>query len=685
MPARRKRALSNSTVATVDEATVPYFRESSVLKKVAPDIHNDMWPCFLLLDATVYDRHGQMASQLHVDLNGPFVIRGRLSLDKDQDSCLISRPGKSRDACIHIENSASFALALKTEDDGPPLPVLWASGEAGWYEIVPSEKYKSIGHDMFQAISLYYSVTDQYEEALSTTRKKKGKKKSLSDVQLDLHEVLFKFAAQEGEGLTLPEALQRCDDNVIFFLSHFQNHNQKSLQFYKWLAAKHPDVVDRLANRALPDNGPLRIPGLEAADPADPQYRVKSQSRDTTSNNTRRSRGASRQQSTSSLAETDSKRVDLATRPKRRFPQNGTANVEMEVDTPEAPQAPKIGFEALLDFLEDERKDLEAAKAISQKKKSFKDITPKSWHTKVYLSCSIANYGAGKEVCEYYAAELAERLGPAWHGSQFYDWAQQNVKTIVAFEQITEDKILKLVRRQKKPRASVAVSTVTNNIAPRTPQANSGGKQLPHPGRTGGKQSILRPVYSRKRTRGASGSDDDGDGDEMDLDDAGGVGSHQPKKSRHHLSGKNTHGAASDSSSSDESDDDEFPESPLAKLVVTAEGLPSTFPSGPNATWICEEPDCGYVVRSADDDDGQELINAHYEEHERQAREMMHEMETSRVNLAVQEGKKGHLPIDHLLEKIRSLAGSVGDVPHQDAMLDANEMPPRPIKRSLLI
>ncbi|KXJ92764.1 hypothetical protein Micbo1qcDRAFT_232469 [Microdochium bolleyi] len=668
MPPRRKRALSNSTVATVDEATVPYFRESSVLKKVPPAVHNDDWPCFLLLDATIYDKHGQMASQLDVDLEGPFVIRGRLALDKDQESRLISRSGKNRDTCVQIENSASFAVALKEEENGPPLPVLWASGEAGWYEIVPSDKYKAIGHAMFQAISLHYSVIDQYNTALQKLKKKKGKKKSLSDVHLELNEVLFQFAVQEGEGLTLPEAIQRCDDNAIFFLSHFQ----KSLPFYKWLADKHPDVVSRLANRTLHDSAPINIPGLEAADPADPRYRVKSQSHDTANSTSRRGRGGSRQQSTNSLVESDPKPVDLASRPKRKSSPTSKADVEMK-DTAQAPQAQKVGFDALLAFLEDERKDLEAAKAADPRKKSFKDLTPKSWHTKVYLSCSIANYGGGTDVCTYYAAELARQLGPEWHDSQLYRWAQQNVNTKPTFEHITEEKILSMVRRQKKPRGPLGSTTAVNNAAPCTPQATSGGKQLPHPGRTGGKQSILRPVYSKKRARGFTGSDDDDD--EMDLDDEGGAGSHQPKRYRR------ANGHASSSSSED--DEDGLPDSPLAKLVVTAEGLPSTFASGPNSTWTCEEPDCGYVVRGADDDEGQELINAHYEEHEEQAREMMHEMETSRVNLAMQEGKKGHLPIDHLLEKIRGLSGSPAGA--AEAMLDTGELLPRPIKRSLLI
>lgn len=293
----------------------------------------------------------------------------------------------------------------------------------------------------------------------------------------------------------------------------------------------------------------------------------------------------------------------------------------------------KKGFEALLEYIEEERELMEAAKGDHKLKKTYMTTTAKSWHTKIYLNCSIPNYGGGTEVCEYYAKDLVERLGKEWHDSPLYKWAKQNMKTKPAYEHITEDKIVNLVRRQRKPRQSAA------DKAPQTPQAqaSSSGKYLPQTGRTGGKQSVLRPAYSKKRSRGNDGFDDD---DEMDVDsDDDSAVPAQRKKSR--LGGKHGHAA---NTSSDE--DTDLPESPLAKLVVTVENLPSTFASGPNSTWTCEEPDCNFVVRSADAEEGQQAINDHFEEHERVAREMMLEMETNRVNLALQEGKKGHLPIE---------------------------------------
>ncbi|KAJ8108721.1 hypothetical protein ONZ43_g6339 [Nemania bipapillata] len=83
---------------------------------------------------------------------------------------------------------------------------------------------------------------------------------------------------------------------------------------------------------------------------------------------------------------------------------------------------------------------------------------------------------------------------------------------------------------------------------------------------------------------------------------------------------------------------------PMTQLVIRAEKLPSTQPKGPNQTWICEEPDCGYIVRAAHEEGGRKLISDHYEEHEKAAQDVAQEMALNRVNLAVQEAR-GHMPI----------------------------------------
>lgn len=48
--------------------------------------------------------------------------------------------------------------------------VIWAQGQAGWFEIQPTATYKNIHGDMVQAVELLYFITDIY----SGVRKKAG-------------------------------------------------------------------------------------------------------------------------------------------------------------------------------------------------------------------------------------------------------------------------------------------------------------------------------------------------------------------------------------------------------------------------------------------------------------------------------------------------------------------------------
>ena len=48
--------------------------------------------------------------------------------------------------------------------------VVWAQGQAGWFEIQPSREYKSIYAEMIQAVELLYFITDIHSEV----RKKGG-------------------------------------------------------------------------------------------------------------------------------------------------------------------------------------------------------------------------------------------------------------------------------------------------------------------------------------------------------------------------------------------------------------------------------------------------------------------------------------------------------------------------------
>ncbi|CRK39923.1 hypothetical protein BN1723_015610 [Verticillium longisporum] len=139
-----------------------------------------------------------------------------------------------------------------------------------------------------------------------------------------------------------------------------------------------------------------------------------------------------------------------------------------------------------------------------------------------------------------------------------------------------------------------------------------------------------------------------------------------------------------DNSESDTEEDEEEDVAadgpPPVKVVIRTEALLDTTPKGPHGTWVCDQEDgCDFVERNPGDSDGRERIqqhikDAHYEEQD--------EHMLSIMNLAKLEGGKGHLPVDHLLEKIRAM----GEKTSKDQQKTINgQTVPQPIKRRLLI
>lgn len=57
--------------------------DSVAFKPATSQDHND-WPIFLLESATVYTRDGTaLANLLNTELQGPFVVRGKLVVERD--------------------------------------------------------------------------------------------------------------------------------------------------------------------------------------------------------------------------------------------------------------------------------------------------------------------------------------------------------------------------------------------------------------------------------------------------------------------------------------------------------------------------------------------------------------------------------------------------------------------------
>ena len=106
-------------------------------------------------------------------------------------SVVVHREMKRKSVWIQIETSNAFSVGAK--DDSLSVPVIWASGAAGWFEISPADTYQSICDTMFQGVRLHYSLLDQYEEGLEMLQKSKKKKRTtFADVNLSLNELLFR-------------------------------------------------------------------------------------------------------------------------------------------------------------------------------------------------------------------------------------------------------------------------------------------------------------------------------------------------------------------------------------------------------------------------------------------------------------------------------------------------------------
>lgn len=83
----------------------------------------------------------------------------------------------------YIEISGSIMYAI---GDGPTS--IWASGQAGWFEINPSREYGPMYETVCEGINLYYSVLCAYEDA----GEKAPKAKRAQSRQLSVETLLFK-------------------------------------------------------------------------------------------------------------------------------------------------------------------------------------------------------------------------------------------------------------------------------------------------------------------------------------------------------------------------------------------------------------------------------------------------------------------------------------------------------------
>ncbi|KAF2703372.1 hypothetical protein K504DRAFT_473944 [Pleomassaria siparia CBS 279.74] len=135
--------------------------ELDILKPIDPSVtSSDDYEIFALSNAqVVYASNGKPASLLAAYADTPLRVEGRLETpSRAQMKYLVQKPFKSVD--LEIRNVTRFSYGQTTDGD----MMIWALGNAGWFEIRPSKAYKHIYENMVQAVELLYFVTDVYNE-----------------------------------------------------------------------------------------------------------------------------------------------------------------------------------------------------------------------------------------------------------------------------------------------------------------------------------------------------------------------------------------------------------------------------------------------------------------------------------------------------------------------------------------
>lgn len=292
-------------------------------------------------------------------------------------------------------------------------------------------------------------------------------------------------------------------------------------------------------------------------------------------------------------------------------------------------------FESVLNALED---------AYEQLKDTKHGVTITGTLNKIYFANKFPTYRDGtpgshrlpvEEVLHYNALDLLQRIDKAkYEKHEFYSWLQElATKPLVPVAIKPTDFPFRILPRGSRPKPSKArddslgtPQTVVRGGSPSLngnplalPGTSRAGKAIKRPGRQSGKKSSLRLATSGTK-RPHSEVEGDSDSEESTA-----------KKSHYFSEVDDTQ---EDASSEDEAEEGTEP----IKIVIHADRLPSTVPRGPDEAWTCDQEGCDYVVRGGDAEKCQQRIRAHFEEHEEQV---------DRVNLALTEGTRGHMPIKY--------------------------------------
>ncbi|PSR76637.1 hypothetical protein BD289DRAFT_169346 [Coniella lustricola] len=655
-PRGRPRRDSNSTVASIDYARLAYLPESHVLKPAEAGVSSDLWTCFVLNDAVVYHKTPsgelEIANVCSIDLEGPYVIRGQLDADvreRDERNALLNI--ELADAYIEIPTSTMYAIAYPVQ--------VWAAGKSGWFEINPAPAYQPMYQTVCEGIELYYLIQFAYEEAQEAEEASKSKKASWFNRKIE--QLFLAYALKLGDGVFVEEVKERCRTHSAFLLAHFHkatDFDWTKTSFMKWMKANNQDTVERLQNAAA--KLALQPPVQQAPSAVPKSTQLALRGSPIESDRSRRSKSrASRQsqEAESHLKDTvqpprppiqtpiyppTPKIITPVPSPAARpvsVPAASTSHTERPQDAPtQNPSQVQEPFHLLLELLEE---------CFDDSGGDPTKIRPSTVQSKLYMKCSMT-YNMPLEIAHYFASQLVASLSSKWYTSPFFHWLKEKRDVPWKPQNITAEAVpSKLVRRKKSTSAGQprARKSLANPLPPSAP--SHAGKHYPGSPRPSG----LRPTRGAKRPIFSEDYDEEGRPRKMNkLAVSPGSDDNSEDEDEDDSQQENNHKDATDLDISDAGSDvpaighrTALPPGHASretmKIVVRAEKIPSMSPKGPNGTWKCEELGCKYIVRSANEPRGKELISKHFQDHENRA---------EKVNLALAEGNKNSLPIKYV-------------------------------------
>ncbi|EHK27272.1 uncharacterized protein TRIVIDRAFT_114510 [Trichoderma virens Gv29-8] len=309
---------------------------------------------------------------------------------------------------------------------------------------------------------------------------------------------------------------------------------------------------------------------------------------------------------------------------------------------------------------------------------SKKGITTTNALNFIYFNYKIPNFKDGSvgahrvpaaEVLHYNAVALLQALDKErFQKQELYSYLEElSTKPFSPRAIKASDFPFRLVPRKAMPRQSkksVPTAADPDSSSHETGTTSSNdppryiGKTLKRPGRRPIKTSGLRTVTASKKRAYAEIDDESEQDSEASI-----------LKRSHYFSDKDEDEEEEDTSMQDLTEPLSDDVEPI-QIVIRTEKIPSTVPRGPDDTWACDEDGCSYVVRGGDAQGCQTRIQKHFEEHAEQNR---------RLNLAVTESTRGHMPINHLLEKLKRMGEKAPQSQQPGGTL------PQPIKRKLIV